>query len=266
MSRPLGWLRPQEHHYTRLKFRSAAPSSVLDSIDPAPTSNNYRLCTVLDQGSLGSCTANATAQVIHGTQVRDYGAGDIASRLALYYWARYQDGNQGRDVGSHICTVFDVAAELGLPSETVYPYDVAKFAEKPGPSVYRHGYDQRGSVGLTYEQLSADPDAFIDQLERALTAGYLVAFGVDVSERFCSELPTGVVEPPVPPEPIAGGHALTAIGHDHDQQWIEVLNSWGPDWCEPGRRPGCFRMSYDYLRLSDDRWFCPLAPKPEVSR
>jgi len=130
--------------------------------------------------------------------------------------------------------------------------------------VSRAAYDQRGHVGLSYEQLSADGDTFIDQLERALTAGYLVSFGVDVTERFCSEQPSGTIEPPKPGELIAGGHALTAIGYDRANQRVKILNSWGAGWGDPTLEPGCCWFSYDYLRRSDDRWFVPQAPHPEV--
>jgi len=260
----LGWNPPTEQHYARLKYRSAAPMSVLDGIIPDQTSDNYRLCILLDQGNLGSCTGQACAQMIRAAQVKRWEVdAPPVSALALYYWGRYRDGTQMDDVGSNICTVLDMAAGLGVPLERDWPYQIEKFDLRPSLSTDRGAYDQRAVEHMTYEQMSANSETFLDQLERALTVGYLVAFGVQVSERFCSEQPSGIVEAPLPGEKIAGGHALTAIGHNHAERWALVLNSWGP-WGDPELPTGCFRMSYDYMTRSADRWFVPRVPRPEV--
>ena len=265
MTRALGWLPPKPEHIARLKLaRQEAGDSVLSDIVAADASDNYGLCKVLDQGQLGSCTTQTVAQAIRAAQVQD-GAVDppFMARLALYWWARYQDGNQGGDTGTQIGTVFEMAAALGIPPESCWPYEIGRFAVRPGPEVYREGYDERGKIGINYHPLNYSGSAFLDDLERALTAGYLVAFGVQVSEAFCSQQPNGTVEPPGPGDKIAGGHALTAIGHDRARRRVLVLNSWGPGWRDPETYPGCCWFSYDYLAQSSDRWIVLVAPIPE---
>jgi len=264
MNRALGWKKPEPHQLARLKCAGPeAGDSVLADVEAAPTSNLYALCKVLDQGRLGSCTANAVVQAIRAAQVRA-GKTDptFASRLALYYWARVQDGSQDRDVGTNIATVVDMAAWIGVPAEECWPYAIERFAKLPGPDVYRAAFDLRGDIGVQYHPISSQGDAFIIDMERALTAGFPVVFGVDVSEEFCSTYPSGIIEPPKPGT-VAGGHALTAIGHDRDSRKVLVLNSWG-DWGDPELQTGCCWFSYDYLAQSADRWIVPVAPSPRL--
>jgi len=145
----------------------------------------------------------------------------------------------------------------------IWPYDIERFAQRPGPAAYRDGYDMRGELGVQYHPISSSGDTFIEDMERALTAGYPVVFGVDVSEEFCSQQPSGVIEPPKPGT-VAGGHALTAIGHDHDARRALIINSWGEDWRDPELPPGCCWFSYDYMIESSDRWIVPVAPSPRL--
>lgn len=259
--RALGWLKPEPKHLARLKLAKAeARSSILDGIVAAPTSDNYKLCRPIDQKSLGSCSTNMVTQVIRGARVK---SGEVdppfTSRLALYYWARYQDGNQLVDSGTYNATSFDMAAGMGLPPEECWPYEIDHFKIKPGPEVDRVAYDSRGKIGVNYHPISTLGDYFIEDMEKALTAGYLVGFGVFVSVAFCSQDPHGTIEPPKPGER-AGGHAMTAIGHDRARQRVLVLNSWGADWCDETTYPGCCWLSYEYLRQSDDRWIAKLVP------
>jgi C1A family cysteine protease len=264
--RALGWTRPQPHQLARcLRAGPEAGDSVLADVEPAATSNLYALCKVLDQGQLGACTAFAVVQAIRAACVRS-GQVDppFASMLALYYWARAQDGSQDRDVGTNIATVIDMAAWLGIPAEEIWPYVIERFAQRPCPAAYRDGYDMRGDIGVHYHPISSSGDAFIEDMERALTAGYPVVFGVDVSEEFCSQQPSGLIGPPEPDDKIAGGHALVAIGHDREQQMALILNSWGEDWHDPELLPGCCWFSYDYMLESSDRWIVPVAPSPRL--
>ena len=266
MNRALGWTKPEPHQLARcLRAGPEAGDSVLADVEPAATSNLYAICRVLDQGQLGSCTANAIVQAIRAARVRS-GQVDppFASRLALYYWARVQDGSQDRDVGTNIATVVDMAAWLGIPAEECWPYDVSRFAQRPGPAAYRDGFDLRGDIGVQYHPISSSGAAFLLDMEKALTAAYPVVFGVDVSEEFCSQQPSGVIEPPGPGDKIAGGHALVAIGHDNGERKVLVLNSWGPDWHDDDLHQGCCWFSYDYMAQSADRWIVPVAPSPRM--
>jgi hypothetical protein len=267
VTRALGWIAPEPKHLARLKHAGAeAGTAVLTGITPAPTSDLYHLCKVLDQGALGSCVLNMVAQLIRAAQVRAGSADpEFIARLAAYYWSRFQDGWQNEDSGTFNATAFDVIADLGIPPESCWPYEIEKFSVPPGPEVYRQAFDARGRIGVNYNPINTSGDAFVLDMERALTGGFPVGFGVTVSTAFCSQVPSGTIEPPGPSDAIAGGHAMTAIGHDSERRRVKVLNSWSVDWHDPELEPGCCWLSYEYLRQSRDRWIVPKATLLETT-
>lgn len=255
----LGW---SEHHRDKAHLRAlnrSLPLCAIDLPDPAPTSDNSALCCDLDQGALGSCTAQACAQVLYMLLVLLGLPTFIASRLAIYFWNRNKDGNASEDTGASVGGAFEVVAEMGVPEEVEWPYEVEHFAAKPGPGVDRNAMDRRGKVLTNYYPIALSGSALLTAIERVLTSGRGVAFGVAVTEEFCSTLPRGVVQAPGPLDKIAGGHALTIVGHNHAERWFLIKNSWGRDWHEPGQPPGCFRMSYDYVMQGSDFWFAAIS-------
>lgn len=258
--RAFGWRGPPDQGVLKA-LRCAGPSagdSVLAGVVAADSSDGTALLPdePLDQLDLGSCVPHAVVQVIYAALVFAGLHPFIASRLALYYWSRYQHGDQHVDSGTWIGTCFDVAADLGLPEESVCPYLPAFFADKPRADVYRDAFDRRGQIGINYHRLDSTGAALVDDMERSLTAGRLVAFGVQVSEGFD---PTDVVQPPGPRDVIAGGHAMVMVGHDRPNQRFLVRNSWGR-WGHPALPPGYFWLSYAYARQASDCWICLAAP------
>jgi len=262
-ARAFGWRGPPDAGVLKALRRAGAPAgdSVLAGVVAADSSDGTALLPAepLDQFSLGSCVLNAVVQVIYGALVLAGIPAFIASRLALYYWARYQHGDQASDTGTWIGTGFDVAADLGLPAEDVYPYLIPFFADKPGPEVYRDAFDRRGKIGINYHRLTTTGANLVADMEKARTKGWLVAFGVPVSEAFVRDNPTGIIYPPSSRDKIAGNHAMVVAGHDHQGAWGKVRNSWG-EWGEPGQGRGYCRFSYDYLARASDCWICLAAP------
>ena len=256
-ARHLGWNRPQPHQAIRALLR-AHPLSAASLPSAAPSSDNSALCCDLDQGQLGSCTANGWAQALYMELMREGQAAFIPSRLANYWWNRNRDGNAAEDVGASVGGAFEVGADLGIPEEAAWPYEVARVADCPTPDVYRNAYDRKGLVRTNYFPLDCTADIMIETIERVLTSGRGIAFGCQVSEAFCSTLPSGIVQAPGPDDMIAGGHCMVVVGHNRDEQWFLVKNSWG-EWGEPGQPPGCFRMAYSYMELASDLWFVSLS-------
>ena len=149
---------------------------------------------------------------------------------------------------------------MGVPSEIVCPYDDKVFAYRPGPEVDRDAFDRRGELRVNYFPIIDVDAALINAIERVLTSGRGVAFGISVSEAFCATLPSGIVKAPGQNDKIAGGHCLTIVGHNRAERWFLVKNSWSAAWSEPGQPNGCCRFSYDYVaNLASDCWFCGLA-------
>jgi C1A family cysteine protease len=271
LPRALGWRAPTLAQQVRALRRAhpEAGDSVLAGIVPAPTSDLLPFTHELNQKSLGACTAHGIAQAVYVAEAINAEKTSIApfilARLWLYYSERALEGTIGQDAGANIGDGFTMLASKGIPPESCYPYDVAKFAQDPGPSVDRLAYDSRGQIGLNYHPISTGGEALLTDVEKALTGGFAVVFGCQVSEAFCSTQPSGTVMAPGPTDQIAGGHCLCVIGHDRAGRRLKVKNSWGDSWSDPDAGPGCFFMDYSYFAHSmygaSDIWIVLAIPQ-----
>lgn len=267
MTRALGWKAPTLTQQVRA-LRKAYPEagdSVLSRIIPAPTSDLAPYGVELNQGQLGSCTANGIAQAVYVAESVAGLPASVLSRLWLYYEERALEGTIGQDSGANIGDGFTMLAAKGIPSEDAYPYDTEKFTDDPGPSVDRLAYDSRGEVGINYHPISTTGEALLSDVERALTGHFAVVFGCQVSEAFCSTQPSGTVMAPGPTDRIEGGHCLCVVGHDRAGRRLKVKNSWGDSWGDPTAGPGCFWMDYSYFAQSmygaSDVWIVLAIPQ-----
>jgi C1A family cysteine protease len=224
---------------------------------PYRASNRHLVLSVLDQGMLGSCVANAVMQAVRASQVRQGAVNPpLGSRLWTYYLARKATNEENEDNGTYIRHAFAGIATLGFPPESAWPYsDQGRaFAQPPPAGVTWAAYDQR--TPTEYHRIYATGAERVLEVKRALSQGFLVCFGSPVSVRFCNnDLGAGPVPPPIN-EPIAGGHAQTLVGYIGDE--FDVVNSWGESW---GDR-GYWTMSAEYLAWEEvqDAWICEAAP------
>lgn len=263
MSRALGWLPPKPDHLARLRYAGHPVSRLLAGVDPAESVDASNLVEILDQGSLGSCTANAIAQIIRAEQLRtgDPKGTEFLSRLWAYSLALARDGNLGRDTGTNLCTVMDMLAQYGFPAESWWPYALNEFGRRPPLEAYHQAFDQRAEMALAYHQITESGATRILAIQQALTSGRLVAFGTLVSEWFCAAAPSGIVMRPKPDDKIAGGHALVWCGYDRDVVsglWkFRTANSWG-DWGDHG----FFWMDAEYVTWEEtcDIWIVSAVP------
>jgi C1A family cysteine protease len=245
-----GWTPPTLAQQVRAlrKAHPEAGDSVLAGIDPAPTSDLLPYTVELDQGQIGACTAHGIAQAVYvAMRVAGLSLAFILARLWLYYQERALEGTTGQDAGANIGDGFTMLAAKGVPPESCYPYDVAKFTADPGPSVDRLAFDSRGALGINYHPISSSGEALLTDVERALTGHFTVVFGFTVSKAFCSTAPSGTIQAPGPTDKIAGGHCVAAVGHDRANRRMLVKNSWSDSWGDPTAGAGCFWLSYDYF-------------------
>lgn len=262
MNRSLGWVPPTPERDVRALLRAAPVSAAELLPEAAPYTDNTALVKVTDQLSLGACQSFAAKQSFQ-MELRREGLPEFeVAALAVYQWLRTRNGDAGADVGGGIGDAFEAMSALGVPDERLWPYLVEKFADRPGPAVDRDAYDRKGKVGLNYVPVRESGDRLFDLVDRVLTSGRGVPFGVLVSEDFCSRPPSGIVMPPTSRDKIAGGHAMTIIGHDNrsrspDRKY-RVQGSWGT-FGDETLPPGQFWMSPEYLLLASDMWYCLLA-------
>lgn len=256
MMRALGW-RPDP---PQPKADWVAPRRLRATAIPKAASNRD-LVRILDQGQLGSCTANAAAQCLRAAQLvaGAPASTEIASRLFLYRLALGAAGGLIADNGTYLRLIFQVANAVGFPPESVWPYDDGPevFKRKPGETALRAAYDQRQPT--EYRKITETGEDRLDMIRGALAARHLVCFGTDVTEDFCEgdSKPGVPVRVPSKSAKIAGGHALAIVGYDAAGNF-DIANSWGTDFCDQG----FFTMAPEYLKwsASSDFWIVEVAP------
>jgi C1A family cysteine protease len=197
---------------------------------------------VFDQGSIGSCTANALCGAMGFLH-----PGFTGSRLFVYYNERDIEGTIKQDAGAQIRDGVKVLNKLGAAPEKDWPYKVTKFADRPPLIAYT---DALAHTITSYQRITN-----FDDMLACLAAGFPFVFGFTCYEGFESDevARTGMLQMPVEGETVVGGHAVLAIGYDMHTQRLLVRNSWGNRWGNKGN----FTMPFAYVKsrsLSDDFW------------
>jgi hypothetical protein len=201
---------------------------VLEEVDPRED-----LPPIYNQGSLGSCTANAIASAMEYDAIlddRDFGT---PSRLFIYYGEREREGTVGIDAGAYGRDGFKVIKADGCPPEDLWPYDVDKFSVEPSDEAFdaaeEHKIESYVHPGLGPKvTLLERAEAF----KRLLSNRQTIAFGFTVFESFESSWgEQGVMPNPEHGEKVLGGHEVLMVGYlaDYPDQ-VLCRNSWGEDW------------------------------------
>jgi C1A family cysteine protease len=241
----LGWIPDLPDHRD---FLYAAPFQTLQVL---PSSVDLRSACppVYDQGELGSCTANAIDAAIEFDQMKQQIARVfVPSRLFIYYNERVMEGTVDSDSGAMIRDGIKSVATQGDCPEELWPYDIARFRDKPSDAAYQQATQYKAVLYQRVQQV-------LTQMKGCLASGYPFVFGFAVYESFMSPevAQTGHAAMPAPSERSVGGHAVLAVGYDDAAQWFIVRNSWSAKW----GMAGYFTLPYTYLTqqgLSDDFW------------
>lgn len=202
---------------------------------------------VEDQGTLGSCTANALAGALEFLEIRDKVHFADLSRLFIYYNERAIEHSVRSDSGAMLRDGIKTLAKQGVCTETSWPYVISRFAKKPGKGQYKEANDHQIT---SYRRILT-----LDEMRTCLAEGYPFVFGFTAYEGFASRKveKTGKLDMPKRKERAIGGHAVMAVGYDDAEKRFIVRNSWGPKWGMKGH----FTMPYAYAadrNLSDDFW------------
>lgn len=177
------------------------------------------------------------------------------SRLFQYYATRTIENSVSTDSGATIRDTLKAANQYGVLDEKLWPYDISKFAVKPGSTLWTNALSHK----VTSYHSIADGD--LTTMKAMIASGYLVGFGFNVYSYFMSQdmATHGVLHLPTKTETLEGGHAVALCGYDDAKGAFLVRNSWGTSW----GLAGYFYMDYAYVAkttLCSDFWVVQSSP------
>jgi len=215
--RALGWHPPESrgrapHQGLRVAtpggFAALRPEVLLEHLPP-----------VYDQGSVGSCTAQALACAVEALLPRAGYAAERPDRAMLYRRERDMIGTPYEDSGAILADGVE-ALRRGWEPEAI----------EPPPFFDRSWREQAPTLPATAPRLVSAEALDFDALTIAteLDAGHVVVVGLSVTEQWSAAW--GVEALPEPGGRVIGGHAVALVGYSLPRRCWVVRNSWGPQW------------------------------------
>jgi C1A family cysteine protease len=252
-------LKPDKPDPRDFLFKAAPPAALPSRIDLRATCS-----PIVDQGSLGSCTANAIASGLREYLLLAIGSElTQLSRLYLYWHERNLEGTVNEDSGAYIRDGMKVLQQRGCAPEELQPYDINKFTLPPSAAAE--------AAAPPFKIPAYHRITDLTGVKAALAKGLPVVIGIAVYESFESfnvSMDGNVPMPDKTKEKLLGGHALLIVGYDDTKQQAIVRNSWGATWGDHGY---CY-LPYAYFadpELTYDLWTADMdvpTPDPVPSR
>ncbi len=218
-----------------------------------------------DQGSLGSCTANAAVGIVEYYERRAFGRHIDGSRLFVYKTTRNLMGVVG-DTGSWLRNTMGALVLCGVPPERYWPYIISTFDDEPSSFVYAVADNYEALRYFCHDPLSRHipPATVLANVKRFLAAGVPSMFGFYGFPSFGHSNVKGGIPYPCPGEQAEWGHAIAAVGYDDKMKITNtdckkettgallIRNSWGTGWGDKGYG----WLPYDYVlnELAMDFW------------
>jgi C1A family cysteine protease len=267
----MGWLRdlPDFRDYTSEDVKILPQLEAIGVAQPedlaVPAKIDLRaFCSpVEDQGSIGSCTANAVVGLVEYFERRAFGKYIDASRLFLYKATRDLLHWTG-DTGAYLRSAMGALALFGVPPEEYWPYKIVGFDTEPTAFCYAFAHDYRAISYYRLDNIGITPPALLTKIKAGLAAGLPCVFGFTVYSSIAQAAKTGRIPYPVKGEKVLGGHAMLVVGYDDNITIVNtssgattkgallIRNSWGPSWGDHGY--GALPYEYVINQLAVDFW------------
>ena len=229
-----------------INIKKITGNTTVSKIVSIPSFTIPNLPTIIDQGAIGDCVANA---FYYAVMLQTKNAINL-SRLYIYANCRCIDYTPlNQDDGTIIRTACSAILNYGICLEQVYPYN-SNYKILPPLNAYQNA---KKFKLFNYQFVNQD----LVSLKSALTNYKVpIVFGIMVYASFMTKNVTqsGIVPMPnTKTEKLLGGHCVCMVGYDDSKQMFKCANSWGTSWGDKGY----FYLPYKFVvdsNLSND--FC----------
>ena len=268
----MGWL-PDYPDFRDYTIENASVNAMLATVGaekplkgglPATADLRPWCPTIENQGSLGSCTANAGVAMVEYFERKAFGKHVDASRLFLYKATRNMLHWTG-DTGAFLRSTMGAMALFGVPPEEYWPYIVADYEKEPSAFCYAFAQNYQAISYYRLDPTGTLATTLLNQIKTNL-AGFLPSmFGFTVYNSYTQAATTGKIPYPTAGEKIVGGHAIVAVGYDDNMKIknanpgakettgaLLIRNSWGTAWGIAGY--GWLPYEYVLKGLATDWW------------
>lgn len=239
---------------------------------PASVDLRDKFTPIMDQGYLGSCTANAGAGMVQYFQKKAFGSYTEMSRRFIYKVTRNLLHWRG-DTGATLRSTMGALTLFGAPPDDYWPYDGSPadqppgntFDEEPTAFCYSFGQSYQAIKYVRLDQPSLSAAELLNAVKTYVKNGLPSMFGFTCYESlYQSKTNGGNIPFPCATESIVGGHAIVIAGYDDKHATTNttcghkttgaflIRNSWGTDWGEEGY--GWFPYEYVLKGVALDFW------------
>jgi len=214
-----------------------------------------------NQGVRGTCVAYAAAAVREFLEVQFLqatGEQSVTEKVDLseqfiYWWCKESD-HLPRVSGTYPHLGMECLAEIGVPTEAVWPYEAAPKAGNEGQGPPPGSAQDEANRYRVKRVIRIDPKD-VDSIKAALAAGKAILFAIPVFNSWYQNRITrryGKINMPMPSERSSGAHAMALVGYVDDEDapgggYFLLRNSWSPWGYDNPQGDGFGSIPYEFI-------------------